>query len=68
VQPSLSFIGNGTAETEDDKGVYDSSSKQRVPSWCDCILFKATVKPDPEPKDDTHAGPQQNTVSMLVQA
>ncbi|KAI0029113.1 hypothetical protein K488DRAFT_89071 [Vararia minispora EC-137] len=31
-------------DDEADRGVYDSSSKQRVPSWCDRILFKSTVR------------------------
>ncbi|WVQ98607.1 hypothetical protein IAU59_005737 [Kwoniella sp. CBS 9459] len=49
-------------EVDRREGVYDSSKKQRVPSWCDRVLWKAHVEPDPDeepeaddiPVTDTH--------------
>ncbi|KAG8823897.1 hypothetical protein FRC18_010642 [Serendipita sp. 400] len=41
--------GNDESLDVEDRGVYDTSSKQRVPSWCDRVLFKTTVPIPPSP-------------------
>jgi hypothetical protein len=48
------FEGDDRVDARTDKGVYDSSAKQRVPSWCDRILFKSTVRPEPDPDELPH--------------
>ncbi|CAE6456293.1 unnamed protein product [Rhizoctonia solani] len=47
---SVNAPAEDSSDSENVRGVYDTSSKQRVPSWCDRIVYKSMVlSPQPPP-------------------
>ncbi|CAA7265565.1 unnamed protein product [Cyclocybe aegerita] len=59
-------------EVVEEKGVYDSSHKKRVPSWCDRILWKTTIFPESVYEElesyELHHRPRPKVVQFLANA
>ena len=53
----------------EDDSVFDTSSKQRVQSWTDRILYKSTIRPPPsvvEPEAEEEAGTGRHGVGSTI--
>ncbi|BEI85341.1 hypothetical protein CcaverHIS002_0507420 [Cutaneotrichosporon cavernicola] len=67
-----SFSGRDLSEDVDEEevdtvdtrtGVYDTSKKGRIPSWCDRVLWKTHVIPDPVDDPATHIDDDDSVAS-----
>lgn len=52
--PATDSTDSSSDEEDTREGVYDTSSKQRVPSWCDRVLWRTHVVPEPQTATTTH--------------
>ncbi|KAF7312158.1 Inositol polyphosphate phosphatase [Mycena indigotica] len=63
---SSSIQSDQVDQRHDDKGLYDTSHKQRVPSWCDRVMWKTSISPPDEDETfDAYSSRHRNRVGQL---